>query len=110
MAVSFWGVDHGDEISKADDRQRSAGRGFLAVNAPGIHAPIAAKKGKKLRAFGNAAGGSVLGGTAGQIAGAALTRGSTGGMAVGGGIGGGLGAYGGYRRNAAKGYYKPLKG
>lgn len=108
MTVSYWGVDHGDEVSKADN-QRSTGRAFLASNSPGIHAPIAAKKGKKLKAFGNSAGGALGGAAVGGTAGLLATRNMAGGFA-GSGLGGVAGAYGGYRRNASRGYYKPLKG
>lgn len=123
MTISYWGVEHGESISKAEPMkpkkpqtaQPSAGRRFLASAFPAPHAAIAGRKGKKLRATGNATVGTIAGGYGGALAGAgmgallsrgknpaALSSGAIGG-AYAGGVGGSQMAL---NRNQRKGYMK----
>lgn len=99
--VSVWGVNHGDEVAKADTKQKEATPGRYATGMvfPGFHGAVAGRKGKKLRAAGNEFGLATVGG----IAGAGLTRGSHLGTTA----GQYLGAAGGVHRSQRKGYYKP---
>lgn len=107
MSVSFWGVDHGGEVSKAapaapaQPKQKTpTGRLITGGLFPGIHGAVAGKPGNKLRAAGNEYGGALLGG----VAGAALTKGRAAG--VGQVAGGMLGT----DRAQKKGYFKPYNG
>lgn len=120
---SYWGVEHGEEISKFENKKSSDSRKLFTVGTnallgspgAGIHGAVAGKKGKKLRAAGNQFGASALGGAGGGAAGGLtaglLTRGrsqaaaSTGGV-VGGFLGSSFGALGGLARNERKGYLK----
>jgi len=113
MSVSAFGVDHGG-ISKAE--RKSSGNPSVARMAAGglfspYHAAVAGRKGKKLRAVGNQAGGAALGtlpGAALMGVGAATRKP---GMAMGGqllgGAGGIAGGVAGTRRANRKGYFKP---
>ena len=111
MAVSYWGVDHGDEVSKAAKKDRynghgepTAGRRAWAYLGGPLHGAIAGKEGRKLRAAGSGFVGNYGGQAIGQLAGAALTRGR------GGNAGGALGAIGGSQvaleHNQRKGHLK----
>lgn len=102
--ISAFGIDHGEVLSKANQKPPSAGRVALAGIAPGFHGPIAGRKGKKLRAFGNEAGGSLLGQTAGATVGMAAGKPVLASrLAAGGAVGGGIaGVY----RNQRKNYLK----
>lgn len=120
---SAFGVDHGGEFAKADDKYGghgapSGGRRALAYYGGPIHPAVAGKKGKKLRATGNTYGGAVGGAVGGQVAGGVAgaglrvaTRGRAGGplagKAIGGITGGVTGSQLGVNRNQRKGYYKP---
>jgi hypothetical protein len=116
--MSYWGIDHGEEIGKGFDdpnpsgRRATTGRKVLAAWAPGWHAAFAAKRGKKLRSVGNEAvggyGGGYAGGVVGGLAAAAtrkpaLARGITRGGQLGGQI---TGALAGQSRNQRQGYLK----
>jgi len=113
MSVSAFGVDHGG-ISKAD--KKSSGNPSVGRMAAGglfapFHAAAAGRKGKKLRAVGNQAGGAVLGALPGTaVMGAGLAAKKPG-MAMGGqflGSGGAVaGGVAGTRRANRKGYFKP---
>lgn len=115
MTVSYWGVEHGDSVSKAYEQNPSTGRRVLASTFPVPHAAIAGRKGKKLRASGNAAVGAVGGAYAGSAAGggigALLTRGRSTGAITGGASAGSIGGLIGgtqlaLNRNQRKGYMK----
>lgn len=108
--VSFWGVDHGDEIAKSKDNKSSFGRNALAATVPGAHAAVAGKKGKKLRAFGNAQAGSLGGVVGGSLAGAAVGRGNPTLATLGAYGGAAAGGVAGMKRAQRKGYLKPDKG
>ena len=90
------------------------GRATAATMLGGYHAAFAGKPGKKLRAFGNSAGGTIAGGAlgaaAGGLAGSALSRGNPIATAAGlnaGSLAGSIkGANMGFHRNNRKGYYK----
>lgn len=110
MTESAFGVDHG-EIAKRDygsNGPPTAGRLGAAGAFSGWHGAFAGKPGKKLRSFGNEAGGAMLGSMAGQVAGAAATRGRSTKAAIGTGlVGGAIGGMEGAKRNQRKGYLKP---
>lgn len=71
MAKSAFGVEHGDSISKAQQKA-STGRQALGTVFPGYHGLAAGKKGHKLRAAGNEIGGRIAGAAVGQAAAAPL--------------------------------------
>jgi|SRR5690606_242463 len=116
MTISYWGVDHGEEIFKANTKSSEdrkalvAGLSAVSPLGAGIHGAVAGKKNKKARAFGNQAGGSFVGsmggGALGALAGAATrnpTASAVGG--VGGSlVGGAAGGLAGLSRNERKGY------
>lgn len=117
--ISYWGVDHGDEISKADNKYGknkapSGGRRVTTALFPGWHGAVAGKKGKKLRSAGTELagyyGGALGGGVAGGAAGAVLSRGNAAGAQIGSSVGqlaGGLtGTQLGLNRIQRKGYLK----
>ena len=114
---SAFGVDHGYEVSKADDKYGghgppSAGRRTLAYFGGPIHGAVAGKKGKKLRTIGNSYGGGVAGAVGGGVVGAGLglaTRkpGAAHVIRSAGTMGGAItGTQLGVNRNQRKGYYK----
>lgn len=114
---SYWGVDHGVEISKAsrlfDDKGKSTtGRKVTAAIFPAYHGAFAGKKGKKLRSAGNEFGGSLAGGVGGRAVGAlpGLAARSPGAMLAGGTVGqaagSATGAVAGNARNERKNYLK----
>jgi hypothetical protein len=114
--ISYWGVDHGDEISKADKYnghgKPSAGRRTMAYVGQPFHGAVAGKRGKKLRATGNEYGGFALGSVGGSTLGATLGA-ATGKPAIAGaastigGLAGGIaGNQAGLNRNQRKGYLK----
>lgn len=110
MSTSAFGIDHG-LISKATDpntgKKPSGGRRALAAYNPGLHSIVAGKKGKKLRSYGNEAGGSALGALAGGGAGLLASRKNPIPLAVG-AVGGSIaGSQAGLNRNQRKGYLKP---
>ena len=122
MAVSFWGVDHGDEVSKSDKAREYLKRQALVGSlsgAPGVigtaglagtagYAAARAKKGKRGRAA-LATGGRALGGAmAGGIGGLALTR-SVPGVILGGAAGGATGSYMGAVSNVKHGRIAGLR-
>jgi hypothetical protein len=126
MAVSYWGVDHGDEVSKAstgmdkyNGQGKPSGKRRLTAQAfGGWHGAVAGKPGKKLRAFGNQTGGGLAGGYAGGAVGGGLaalaTRGRSPlatqtGALTGSLAGGTAGLQAGLNRNQRKGYLKPEK-
>lgn len=116
MSTSVFGVDHGEVISKASSTENgkshvrtNAALGALSPAASGIHAGVKGKKGKKLRAIGNAGGGSLAGSVAGSLAASAVTRGNPIGSFVGGTAGAVGGAALGSRRNVKRGYVKGAK-
>lgn len=112
MSVSAFGVDHGG-ISKAENK--SSGNPSVGRMAAGgllypFHAAVTGRKGKKLRAVGNQAGGAALGTLPGAaLMGAGLATKKPG-MVFGGrylgGAGGVAGAVAGTRRANRKGYLK----
>lgn len=116
--ISYWGVDHGFEVSKASKRDADYLKNHARANAalgalPGVyglagsttHAAVKAKPGRKGKAALRAGGGQFLGQTAGSIAG--LAAGAPGVLA--GSIAGGAGgAYAGSRRNVSRGDIEPL--
>lgn len=114
--ISYWGIDHGDEVSKAQQQPQKASSGRLAAGVagnyftPGIHGAVAGRKGKKLRSFGNEALGTIGGGFAGGFIGGATAKLHGGRLMKPLGIGGTAGgAIAGTSRNQKKGYLKPEK-
>lgn len=120
--LSFWGVDHGDEVSKSaglpDKYNRngspSAGRRVSGTVFSGYHGLGAGKKGKKIRAAGNEFGGTVAGSLAGGAAAGLATAGRVKnpkalyGLTFGASTGGAVaGSQLGVNRNQRRGYYKP---
>ena len=112
--ISYWGVEHGDSISKADTKYGKSGppsperrtQGAIwNYLAPGSHGLAAGKRGKKIRAATNEGGGVVIGGVAGGLVGSKLSLGRARvPLAAATGIAGGqLGL----NRNQRKGYLKP---
>lgn len=116
--ISYWGIDHGEVVSKADDKfggnkKPTTGRYASAYFTGGLHGAVAGKSGKKLRATGNEVFGQSGGGYAGQLAGGVLSAASKGKIKAA-GAGNALGAAGGVagsvlgvNRNQRKGYLKP---
>lgn len=117
--ISAFGVEHGDEVSKAGDKYDghkapTKGRRLAASAGGGLHPLIAGKSGHKARAFGNTAvravGGSMAGGVAGSLTGAALSRGNPVASAVGSGVGSLAGLHAGTQRavtiNTRRGHFK----
>ena len=118
--ISYWGIDHGDVVSKAEKKDRFAGHGeptfgryASAYLSGGLHGGFAGKQGKKLRATGNEVGGQTGGGYAGQLAGAGVSAvsrgkikaaGASNALGAAGGVGGSMW---GVNRNQRKGYLKP---
>ena len=113
MSVSAFGVDHGG-ISKAERKSSgnpSVGRMAAAGLFAPVHAAVVGRKGKKLRAVGNQAGGAALGALPGAALMGAGVAARKPGMAMGGRLLGGTGAIAGgvagTRRANRKGYFKP---
>lgn len=107
-----FGVERG-EVSKKKEQKASDGRLLLGTVAPGWHGAIAGKKGRKIRAVANEAGGSFLGAGVGGSAGAALgaaTRkpgAAIAGYTLGSHAGGYTGAFMGTKRAQRMGHFKP---
>jgi hypothetical protein len=102
MSVSAFGVDHGGEFSKADNKKPktgpSVGRVATGTLFPGWHGAIAGKKGKKLEAAGSGLGHSI----GGSLAGAALTRGNPAGAQFGGYAGAARSVYSNHNKGRLK--------
>ena len=112
-SISAWGVDHGEEVSKAAGDQRrkhvntsAALGGLVGPAGSAVHAGVTAKDGKKLRAVGNAGGGAAVGAAGGALLGSKL---GSGGITAGSMLGGAGGAMAGARRNTKRGYIKGVK-
>jgi len=117
--ISYWGVDHGDVVSKADKKDKFNGHGEPTLGryasawaTGGLHGAFAGKQGKKLRATGNEVLGQTGGGYAGQLAGAGLAAASKGKIKAAGasnalGAAGGVGgSMAGVNRNQKRGYLR----
>lgn len=100
---SYWGIDHGEVISKAKKKDKynghgapTAGRRVMAHLGGPFHGAVAGKKGKKLEASviqaGGGLGGSIAGQSAGALTGLALGRGNPTAATIGAGLGGAAGA------------------
>lgn len=65
--ISAFGVDHGYEVSKADEpkKPKKTSKGRLAAGGffPGAHAAVVGRPGYKLQAAGHELGGGLVGGT-----------------------------------------------
>ena len=111
--ISYWGVEHGSEVSKADAPSASAGRKATATVAGPWHSAIAAKKGKKLRSTGRSLAYNSAGSLPGlgiAVAGAmsrnpAMARAGTPVAYVGAGVGNNKA----FHANNKRGYYKPKR-
>lgn len=92
MSTSYWGVEHGDEISKDFTKNKTpASAGRLATGAAfgGWHGAVAGKKGSKLKAFATPVVTANAGSLAGNAAAIATKgRGATA-LRVGGALAGG---------------------
>lgn len=120
--ISYWGIDHGDVVSKAEKKDRFNGHGEPTLGryasawaTGGLHGAFAGNKGSKLRATGNEVGGQTGGGYAGRLAGVGLSAatkgkvkaaGAANALGAGGGVGGSMW---GVNRNQRKGYLRPQK-
>jgi hypothetical protein len=70
MSTSAWGVEHGSEISKLDEKKYAARQGALgAVGLGWAGAAASSKKGRKFRNAGRSWGSEVAYGTGGGVAG-----------------------------------------
>ena len=104
MAVSFWGVEHGEPVSKASPSNRDKAKSHIMAStilgaSPVLPATFAAgygaltgKKGRKTGAAATTGGGTLAGKVGGGMLGGVLTRGA-GGALVGRSAGGALGSY-----------------
>lgn len=75
--VSYWGVDHGEEIAKAgpklDRNQKLRGKEKAGVALGGyVYGGVRARKGRKLATVGRMAGRTIAESTAGQVGGGLL--------------------------------------
>jgi hypothetical protein len=109
MSTSIWGVDHGDEVSKAGKApEKRAAHHLVAAGTIGSLSPLGAaahgaykgKPGRKVSAALTEGGASMAGATLGTVAG--LKGGRTG-AGIGGSMGGAVGAMYGARRNMKRG-------
>lgn len=73
---------------------------------PGYHGALRGKKGKQVKAAAKEVGATYAGNLVGMAAGAKAAKGKPGGMFAGGVAGGMGGAYGAYKHNKSKGYYR----
>lgn len=111
--TSYWGVDHGFDVSKSDETRRHilTNTALGAATGPvgaAAHSAVKGKKGQKGAAALRSGGGALVGGTLGSMAGTLLSRGRAGSY-LGAGTGGAAGAYLGSVNNTQKGRVKGLR-
>lgn len=116
MSISYWGVDHGMDISKSDKARKHIGAsaaigalpGYLGSAGNTAYGAATAKEGQRGRAASRQGLSTLGGSTVGGLVGAATIRKPVG-INVGSSLGGAAGGYQGGVENVKRGRVKGIR-